>query len=53
MGGSAFCVHCVGVIVVRDKKQGVPCRLMPSYGPIIISTSLYITLFLSLNNTLL
>ena len=51
MGGSAFCVHCVGVIVVRDKKQGVPCRLMPSYGPIIISTSLYITLSLSLNKS--
>ena len=40
----------MGVIVVRDKK---PSRLMPSYGSIIISTSLYITLFLSLNNTLL
>ena len=31
-GGSAFCVHCVGVIVVRDKKQGSLAGSCPLMG---------------------
>ena len=54
MGGKCvLCTLCGCDRCERQEAGGVPSRLMPSYGPIIISTSLYITLFLSLNNTLL
>ena len=49
-GECVLCTLC-GCDRCERQEAGVPCRLMPSYGPIIISTSLYITLFLSLNKS--
>ena len=52
MGGECVLCTLCGCDRCERQEAGEPCRLMPSYGPIIISTSLYITLFLSLNLTL-